>query len=110
MRNIKNTRKCKGCFQSILKTNENIQEKKYIQLSVDKKEYEKEKIGSNNIINKNRLVISEKLDIQGMGRTIYLCRNEECIEKAIRRRAIERYYNISLKEEEKEELKKYAKK
>ena len=99
MRNIKTTRKCKGCFQSILKTNENIQEKKYIQLSVDK-----------NILDEKRLVISEKLDIQGMGKTIYLCRNEECIEKAIRRRAIERYYNISLKEEEKEELKKYAKK
>lgn len=99
MRKIKNTRKCKGCFQSILKTNENIQEKKYIQLSVDK-----------NIVDKKRLVISEKLDIQGMGRTIYLCRNEECIEKAIKKRTIERYYNISLKEEEIEELKKYAKK
>ena len=41
---------------------------------------------------------------------MYLCRNEACIENAIRKRTIERYYNISLKEEEKEELKKYAKK
>ena len=36
MRKIKNTRKCKGCFQSILKTKENIQENKYIQLVIDK--------------------------------------------------------------------------
>ena len=71
MRNIKNTRKCKGCFQSILKTKENILEEKYIQLSVDK----------NN--NSKRMNISDKLDIQGMGKTMYLCRNESCIENAI---------------------------
>ena len=98
MRKIKNTRKCKGCFQSILKIKENILGEKYIQLSVDK----------NNDI--KRMIISDKLDIQGMGKTMYLCRNESCIENAIRKRTIERYYNISLKEEEKEELKKYAKK
>ena len=98
MRKIKNTRKCKGCFQSILKIKENILEEKYIQLSVYK----------NNDI--KRMIISDKLDIQGMGKTMYLCRNEACIENAIRKRTIERYYNISLKEEEKEELKKYAKK
>ena len=97
MRKIKNTRKCKGCFQSILKTKENILEEKYIQLSVDKNNDSK------------RMIISDKLDIQGMGKTMYLCRNEACIENAIRKRTIERYYNISLKEEEKEELKKYAK-
>ena len=63
MRKIKNTRKCKGCFQSILKTKENILEEKYIQLSVDKNNDSK------------RMIISDKLDIQGMGRTMYLCRN-----------------------------------
>ena len=88
MRKIKNTRKCKGCFQSILKTKENILEEKYIQLSVDKKN------------DSRRMIISDKLD---------LCRNESCIENAIRKKTIERYYNISLKEEEKKELKKYAK-
>ena len=98
MRKIKNTRKCKGCFQSILKIKENILGEKYIQLSVDKNNDSK------------RMIISDKLDIQGMGKTMYLCRNEACIENAIRKRTIERYYNISLKEEEKEELKKYAKK
>ena len=97
MRKIKNTRKCKGCFQSILKTKENIQENKYIQLAIDK-----------NIEDDNRIVISEKLDIQGMGRTIYLCRKEECITNAIKKRTIERYYNISLTEEEKEKLKTYT--
>ena len=98
MRKIKNTRKCKGCFQSILKIKENILGEKYIQLSVDKNNDSK------------RMIISDKLDIQGMGKTMYLCRKESCIENAIRKRTIERYYNISLKEEEKEELKKYAKK
>ena len=73
MRKIKNTRKCKGCFQSILKTKENIQENKYIQLVIDKNK-------------------------------------EECIKNAIKKRTIERYYNISLTEEEKEKLKTYAKK
>lgn len=99
MRKSKNTRKCKGCFQSILKTKENIQENKSIQLAIDK-----------NIEDDNRIVISEKLDIQGMGRTIYLCRKEECITNAIKKRTIERYYNISLTEEEKEKLKTYVKK
>ena len=99
MRNIKNTRKCKGCFQSILKTNENIQEKKYIQLSVDK-----------NILDKKRLVISEKLDIQGMGKTIYLCRNEECIEKAIKKRTIEYIFKRRGKRKNKKKCKKIIKK
>ena len=45
-----------------------------------------------------------------MGRTIYLCRKEECITNAIKKRTIERYYNISLTEEEKEKLKTYVKK
>ena len=62
------------------------------------------------IDNNKKIIVSEELNIQGMGKTLYLCKKEECIEKAVRRRAIERYYNISLKEEEKEELKKYAKK
>ena len=59
MRKIKNTRKCKGCFQSILKTKENIFENKYMQLGID---------------NNKKIIISEDLNIQGMGKTLYLCR------------------------------------
>ena len=95
MRKSKNTRKCKGCFQSILKTKENILENKYMQLGID---------------NNKKIIISEELNIQGMGKTLYLCRKEECINNAFKKRTIERYFNISLKDEEKEELKKYAKK
>ena len=94
MRKSKNTRKCKGCFQSILKTKENILENKYMQLGIDNK----------------KIIISEDLNIQGMGKTLYLCRKEECITNAIKKRTIERYYNISLTEEEKEKLKTYVKK
>ena len=51
MRKIKNTRKCKGCFQSILKTKENILENKYMQLGID---------------SNKKIIISEELNIQGI--------------------------------------------
>lgn len=43
-------------------------------------------------------------DGKGTGRGIYICKNKDCLDKAVKKRAFQRNLNIEINEEDKEKL------
>ena len=79
MRNSKNTRTCKGCFEKFDKKNHDM-----IAICYDNK-------NNNYMVYENQ---EEKK--QGLGRSLYICKNNKCIDKAITKNTIAGYIRKKL--------------
>lgn len=79
MRNSKNTRTCKGCFKKYDKANHDM-----IAICYDNK-------------NNNYMVYEDhKEKMQGLGKTLYICKESKCIERAITRNTIAGFFRKKL--------------
>lgn len=99
MRNPKNTRTCKGCFQKIDKGNE---ENSLLQIV---NVYDSNK----NLNTINVLDYTKKSNIQNSGKKLYVCNNNECIQNMLKRKSISRFFKRNIRDEEIIEIEKYLK-
>lgn len=92
MRNAKNIRTCKGCLEKKDKTKDELICIKY------NKEKDELKIVECNIGDKS---------LFGNGKTMYVCKNNSCIEQVIKKKRIKAFFRKDIKDSEIDKLKTY---
>lgn len=94
MRKPKNTRTKRCCFTKFIKE-EGVKNKEVFQIAYDRKN--------------DQIILDENAKIQGMSKTMYICRKTECISRAIKKN-ISAFLQMKrdLNEEEILRIRKYA--
>ena len=104
MRNKKFLRTCKGCFQKFDKQK---LDRDIIQMGYDK---ENKKYIFNYLKSNLKEFEIQNVPIINMGKTLYICTNEKCINNALKKRIIGRFFGKELSKKEIEILENYKNK